>query len=359
MDNEPSEIMQSRIPEAVGGIQVNFCKKPTCKNFGIPASTKTQSRGRYFIAKERDPYKLNGDKRKTSITCKDCGEGTVVKSNKAIVEEYERLTSYLFRKPTDPSCPNKECLNHALGISTGKVNYSSFGKTKSGSSRYLCKACNKTFSVGTATLRQKKPHKNSEVFRLIMNKTAFKRACEIADIGMRTVFNKIDFIHEQCLAFVGNRERKLFNGEVPIKRLYLSVDCQVYTVNWSNTNDKRNIVMSAIGSADNTTGYIFGMNLNFDPSVNPKEIEKKVSATDDYQKPAAYREYARLWTYQDYIDARVRNPKRRVAEKEDGGPLRDGIESVYNDAVSREDVESFESPNATCVFRAMPTAIPL
>jgi len=346
--NGGTEASQTRIPEAVAGIQVNFCKQPSCRNFGIPASMKTQPRGRYaHLATERDTYKLTGSKRKTALICHHCKEETIVKSNMAIKEEYDRLTAYLSESSAIVSCPNEECPNHLISIGAEKRNYQAFGTTHSGSTRYRCKSCGKTFSVGKPTLRQKMPHKNAEVFRLIMNKTAFKRAAEIADVGIRTIFDKIDFIHRQCLAFVGNRESKLFDGEMPFPRLYISVDCQVYTINWSNCNDRRNVLMAAIGSADNRTGYIFGMHLNFDPTLDPKIVGNEARDINDSAKPAAYRKFARLWLLGDYTDTFVHNPGRKVADKDNGGPLCEGIEAVYEDAMSREDVESFEAQNDT------------
>jgi len=361
MSDDPTEIStessQSRIPEAVGGIQVNFCKKPSCENFGIPASMKTQPRGRYaHLATERDTYKLTGSKRKTALMCHVCHEETIVKSNKAIKDEYDRLTAYLSETSVAASCPNEECPNHTISIDAAKRNYQAFGKTHSGSTRYRCKSCGKTFSVGNKpTLRQKMPHKNAEVFRLIMNKTAFKRAAEIADVGIRTIFDKIDFIHSQCLAFAGNRERKLLNGELPFRRLYISVDCQAYTINWSKSSDRRNVIMSAIGSADNGTGYIFGMHLNFDPTLDPKVIGQEAINIRDYDKPMAYRNFARLWLPLDYTDSIVHGSARKVADKDNGGPLYDGIQSVYDDVTSREDVESFEaqSPDTKLPARGM------
>jgi hypothetical protein len=32
--------LNDRVPRKVGTIQVNFCKNPQCKNFGVPASAK-------------------------------------------------------------------------------------------------------------------------------------------------------------------------------------------------------------------------------------------------------------------------------------------------------------------------------
>ncbi|WP_445941157.1 hypothetical protein, partial [Pseudomonas sp.] len=67
------------------------------------------------------------------------------------------------------------------------------------------------------------------------------------------------------MAFAGDRE-KAFHS-LPIHRLYISVDRQEYRVNWSRYTDRRNIVLRAVGSADNDSGFVFGMHVNFDPKM--------------------------------------------------------------------------------------------
>ena len=51
----------------------------------------------------------------------------------------------------------------------------------------------------------------------LMNKVPFNRICELTGINMRTLYDKIDFIHRQCLAFVANREQRLMEG-MPLLR---------------------------------------------------------------------------------------------------------------------------------------------
>ena len=342
MPAQSSEIELPRIPAEVGGIQVNFCKNPSCKNYGVPASSANQSRGRRVRA-GNDTYTIVSSHGVHAIKCKLCGELPAQKSNIAIKEETDRISSYLSIKGKEPTCSDKSCENHKVGISAGKHHYKSNGTTKSGSQRYLCKACGKTFSASkSSTLRQRKPHKNALIFSLLMNHSPFKRICEVADIGMWALLKKIDFIHDQCLAFVANRERKLMNGEVSVDKLYLAVDRQVHLVNWTNTNDKRNIMLWAMGSADTKTRYVFGMHLNFDPSADKRQIENEAKNNDDYLKPNAYRRYARLWLQKDYIDARVLNAKRQ-AKRAGCASLHESITTVYEDLANRNDTEIFEN----------------
>lgn len=331
-----------RVPYAVDGIQVNFCKNPTCSNYGVPASVKKQPRGPGARLRGRDNYKIQASGTQWPfLKCLQCNEHPPTKNNLAIQEEFSRLSDYLKPKE-EPSCPEPSCSNHAKGINLGKGYYHSFGKTKSGSRRYRCKVCGKTFSIGKSTLRQKKPHLNKLIFKLLMNKSPFRRICEVAEISPKTLYDKINFLYKQCQIFVGNRERRLLDG-MPIRRVYVGVDRQDYMVNWTNRMDKRNTILHAIGSADNETGYVFGMHLNFDPLPDPRKVEQEAFAIGDYGLPHPFRRYARLWLMCDYIEAIDRKNKKKTGKGK--GSLADEIRDTYAEALSREDIEVFESLN--------------
>jgi transposase-like protein len=235
------------------------------------------------------------------LRCSFCGQYPTIKSNKAIHEELSR-----FWKPFDaiaiPTCPNQACPNRHIDIEKGKTHYHSFGRTKAGSIRYRCKACGRTFiTVSPPAIRQRKPHKNAVIFRLIVNKVPFRRICEVEGISMPTLYRKIDFIHRQCFFFAAERERIL--PTMPLARLYIGVDRQDYMINWSDADDRRNIIFRAVSSANNTTGYVLGLHLNFDPSLDPDDIERDAIASGGYEVRPAYRQHARLWLRQDYIEA--------------------------------------------------------
>ena len=58
--------------------------------------------------------------------------------------------------------------------------YASFGKTTTGSPRWRCSACDKTFSQNTkATARQRDHHKNKTIFKLLVNNYGGRKASEI------------------------------------------------------------------------------------------------------------------------------------------------------------------------------------
>lgn len=326
-----------RIPDAVDGLQVNFCKNPTCLNFGIPASQEKQPRGPGNQNAERDRYIVKSDTpTRIRLICQYCGESLPVKSNLGVREEQDRLAGYLAEAP-EPTCPNDSCPNHAVGISAPE-GYQAFGTTSSGARRYRCCACLKTFSVNrTPTTRQRLADRNADIFNLLVNKVPFRRICEVTQVSMDTLYRKIDFIHQQCLAFAAVQERTL--PELKIPRLYLSVDRQDHVVNWSRANDKRNVVLSAVGSADNASGFVFGVHVNYDPSLNPAAVELDARACGDNQVKPPFRRYARLWLEKDYAEAMSIGKHREARRK---GGLMEGIENQYEQAMGREDVESPE-----------------
>lgn len=319
------------------GIQVNFCKNVACSNFGIPPK-ETSKRG--HGSGTHDAYRLSGatSKRGTprlQLLCKVCGDTPPLKSNLAIAEEVRRLTSYLVGD-AEPSCPNTSCGNHELGVRTNPKAYQRYGVTAHGSSRYLCKACRKTFAIGGPTTGQKKPHENREIFMELVNKAPFRRIMEKRDISASTLYAKIDFLAQQCERFLGHREAKLLEG-LPLGHLSVSVDRQDYYTNWTRREDKRSVPLHAVVSADNRSGYVFGAHLNFDPHFDPRDIEADVRSDDDDKRPQEYRRNARFWLKSDYDGSVAASAHRRryVGRK----TVLEDAAAAYANGADREDIE--------------------
>ncbi len=156
---------------------------------------------------------------------------------------------------------------------------------------------------------------------------------------MNALYWKIDFINKQCLAFAAAKERKLLEG-FPIKRLYIGTDRQDYMVNWSDSADKRNVMLHAAGSADNSSGYVFGLHLNFDPSLDPFLIVQDAEASGDLEMKVPFRKHARVWLPKDYQESA--NTSLRRQKVETYGTLPEDIEQSYAEAQEREDIEVFE-----------------
>lgn len=348
-----------RVPVEVDGIQVNFCKNPNCANFGIPASTGKQPRGPGAQSRGRDSYRVaggsysNNRQGSPAITCLKCNEAPPIKSNQGVCEEKVRISSYL--EVVEPSCLNSVCPNFNIGISESKGRYRRHSTTAAGSPRFLCLACKKTFSINISKPAKNHllPHKNSEVFSMLVNAVPMRRICKIAGIHQKTLYDKIRFIHQQTMTFVARRERRLLSGELSLDKLYLSVDRQDHMVNWTNRKDKRQTQFHALGTADNVSSYVFGIHLNYDPSLDPGMIGRAAREAGDYDVKAPFRRYARLWLQADYAPAIAE--KAITAEiRQDGGHLglQHSINQTYKEALARTDVESFDLPAECTRFPA-------
>jgi len=339
-----------RIPLEVGGIQVNFCKNPLCSNFGVPASQAPQPRGPGAKSNpNRDTYTVIAQKKNVpGLHCQKCGEYPTLKSNQAIYEEVGRFLEYLIPKTPQTTCPNSGCHNNCIEVDAHPFRYQRFGKTKSGSDRFRCKACGKVFSV-TIPDPKKSPisrqnvhgYKNIGIFELLVNKTPLNRICEIKEIQFRSLMQHIGFIHRQCLAFVAGRERIL--PQMNLGERYLAVDRQDYVVNWARQKNRRNIILHGIGSADLGTSYVFGMHLDYDPFVDIDAIADEVAKTEEDMLPLPFRRYARLWMPSDYEAAALhaKTPKSKTAASVPAKVL-----ATYQEAIGRDDVEVFDHPNS-------------
>lgn len=298
----------------------------------------------------RDQYvistAMNAFGPKFQMRCLQCQESPPIKSNLGIAEECRRFSQALRVRP-EPSCPNSACENHQIPVTQSKK-YQSFGTSHSGSHRYRCKACQRTFSVGPSTLRQKAPHKNRTIFSLLVNKSPFRRICEVADIAPPGLYGKMAFLANQCQAFAADREQKLVEG-MPIRRLYLATDRQDYMVNWSREQDRRNVMLHTVGTADTDTGYVFGLHVNYDGSLDVDQVEADAKASGDLETKRPFRRYARCWLAHDYVEALTFRANRRRSSRQD---LAEDIKTTYEEALKREDVEVFETQDPD---RRLPT----
>ena len=319
-----------RVPPASHGLNINHCKNPVCPNFGVPVPEQAQ----YGAS----PYTIVATASNTpAARCNTCGEVFGLKSNGGVFEEAWRILS---RTYDVPSCPEERCPNHRVPVDTEGA-YHSFGTTKAGSRRYRCKAdgCGRTFSVkpkGQNPIRnQRLSDKNKTILSMLVNKMPFKRICEAADVSMKVLLDRIDFFHEQSLAFMAARERGL--RDMNIDRLHIGVDRQDHVINWTRREDKRNVTLSSVAAADNKTGYVFGFWPNFDPDADPKAVEAMHIQSGDLLLPACHRRHARLWTAGDYAESVGRSG--RVLSR---GSLTGDIAAAYATASARQDIEAPE-----------------
>ncbi len=313
----------ARIPEAFNGIQYNTCKNPKCVNFGLnphdhPNAYTIQSGGKAFPL----------------LKCKECGETPPIKSNEGISDEIARLLAHTMGD-APLTCSDEACSNHLVPVGTKKA-YRRFGTTASGTQRYRCNVCLKTVSKPKHDSRQRDTYHNIDIFKMLVNKVPLSRIVEMLGISWSLLYNRIDYIHSQCMAFAGNRESKL--STMDFERLNISVDRQDHVINWSERKDKRNVVLSAITSVDNTSHYVFGVHPNFDGNVDRADIETMALENNDDSLNAPMRKTARYWLDVDYEKSSSISHKKQLK----ANALLSRIDSKYQDICNREDVENFD-----------------
>lgn len=333
---------QLRIPVAVEGIQVNFCKNPRCLNFGVPANPEAQKKGRPKGGKSSDGYMISGGGSKPGqsvpvLKCKRCGEHPTIKSNLAITQEVARFWPTKPSKRGATSCPGHDCDNHGRTIAAEPKLYIRHGSTSSGASRYRCKRCGKLFSAphptSPASRQTVHKHKNIAVYKLLVAKVPFNRICELEQFSMRTLRQKLTFLYNLASSFGANRERGLPLLQFP--KLGIAVDRQDYVINWDNNNDKRNVTLHCIASADNKSGYIFGTHLDYDPAMDPQEVERDAIAGGDYLLKPPFRRHARLWLQNELLPL----ASAKGASVAGTGAIIDKVRETYRTAEVRADVE--------------------
>ncbi len=340
-----------RIPEEAAGIQVNHCKSPQCANFGHPASQIRPYRKKGTVPEPGD-YTIQGKgEGLPQIRCVMCGEQSPLRSNLAISEEYARLSAYLYRIKKEPSCKNSDCSMFQIPVSKAGDRYVSYGKTSAGTPRFRCQVCRKTF-IGKqkAIIRQRRSEKNSEIFKLLVNRMPISRMVEAATLSVKAIYDKLEFIHNQCTLFVGKREARLLTPDFVLPKMYVSVDRQFYAVNWSSREDQREIPLNAIATADLRSGYVFGVNLNYDSSVIRDVVEAEAEAIKDSHVTAPFRRFARLWLQRDYDEGKSDAERRAVAAfmklpSEYGNAILTRIAEEYADAEVRADIEASDIKN--------------
>lgn len=339
-------------PEPYNGLQLNCCKFTRCENFGISPEDSAQrvpleqdSNSNLIasqVTKQHPLYRTSGTaKFEASLVCKTCEKNkklgqnvpvsSVLKSNLAAFEEFERISSYLAKE--EVKCPNKECPTYTVEFFEPAIKKR--GYTGAGTPRYECKNCGEPFTVGKQTRKQKRPEVNIELFGLLVMHAPLRRIAKHLNISPKTLYDKIDFIHRQCLSFVAKREQRLIEGKHQLERLYLSTDRQVQTTNWTKREDKRTTEMYGISTACLNTGYVFAFNFNFDERMKQHEVEELAEQYGDNDKPKHHRVTARVWLESEFANATAQKASQETE------PATSLVEEIENKII-----QELSSPNA-------------
>ena len=135
-----------------------------------------------------------------------------MQSNLAIAEELLRISAYL-----EPRLPGARMriAPPQQGITKPPTR---FGVNRHGTPWYKCANCGKTFTFGgKSTKRQRETHVNRDVFRHLVNTVPIRRIIKLLGISTSVLYDRIDFIYEQCRLFAGN-ERTLIDKTGPGRR---------------------------------------------------------------------------------------------------------------------------------------------
>ena len=272
-------------------MQVNACRNPRCANFGVPPLTRVDRGPNPKVA---DNYIAVGvGKSASGLRCKLCSETISIKSNRAVVEELERIRERPEQVGT-VGCKTQLCAHQGLPETSPPSRYQGFGTTAAGSRRYRCKGCFKTFTVPVrSSLRQRLPGKTPLIYRLLINKSPMRRICEVADVSAPILYHRIKFIHEQCLRVGAAHDAGL--QSLQRRRLGIAVDRQEHVLNWSSQFDRRVTRIGAVASADTSSGYVLGLHLDYDPRYDAHDLEMAAQACGDPSKKPPFRQYARVF----------------------------------------------------------------
>lgn len=295
------ELSSLRFPPVVGGIEVNTCSNVSCENFGMPpkgdSPKQKKNYDKRFNVVGISSKLVNGVEIKTSgIKCKACGGIHTIHSNRACFEEFNRLIS---PRSKLISCKNTDCENNKISIEDNPSLFRKFGVTSSGSRRYLCKSCSRTFSVSTqSSHRLRKSEKTAEILKLLINKVPMRRICEIADISASLLYQRIDRIYDVFSKY-SDFDRRIFK-DCDDKLLHFCSDVQDITLNWNTAIDRRVTVLKSIASAEMKSGFVVAQHVNFDPETDPLEAELDSREINDQNLQMAFRRYARIWLPSDF-----------------------------------------------------------
>ena len=300
-------LTQSLVPRSVGGFTLNFCRNPLCASFSLPPIL-------HIAAPEHARGKIKGSGENRAYICQSCGRSSRLKSNIAIVEEYARLRT-LNRGTKREYCANSVCSSHRVPVSLMPSAYRIHGKTPKGDPRYLCRSCNKTFSIGSRTRRHQATKETGEIMKLLVNNVPLRRIIEITGVPPERLYNRIGFLAQQCRDFSAHKDKNLWKGFAGRNRV-LCTDVQTILANWRHASRVLNVPIHHAVTVERDTGYIVAATTDFDPEVDSIEIEREMMTIDDFLLPRAWRLNGRVWAYDEYKQSILKGVQGQLSPEE-------------------------------------------
>ncbi|WP_276717026.1 hypothetical protein [Pseudooceanicola nitratireducens] len=299
-------VSASLAPRTVGPFTVNFCRNPLCASFSLPPIL-------FSIDPELVRGAIKGSNENRAYYCRTCGQGSRLKSNIALAEEYARLRT-LNRGTKREYYLNSVCENFRVPRSLMPSVYRAHGKTPKGDPRFQCKACRKTVSIGSRTRRHEATKETGEILRLLVNNVPLRRIMEIAEVPADRLYNRIEFLAQQCRDFAAHKDKNLwkcFNGQDRV----LSTDVQAILANWRHAKRILNVPIHHAVTVERDTGYVVAATTDYDAVEDPVEIEREMHRLGDFADPRAWRRHGRVWAYDEYRDSLVRGIQSLLSEE--------------------------------------------
>jgi transposase-like protein len=282
--------------------------------------------------------KVSGSKAEKAFICGACGQGSIIKNNRAIVQEYRRLRNRFSEAFPKDTCQTQGCENYGALREGNPTLYRKSGRTAKGAQRWKCKACLRTYSVGSSIRRQKHSHANRDILWMLTNGTPISKICDFTELSPRDIYGKIDFIYEQIVDFTARRE-KMFEGVdwQSVGRRFSS-DSQTLHLNWPNKKTRAQIAVQHLCTAHCNSGYIMAAHLALDPEVHLPNIEAEMVKNGDFDLPRAFRDQARVWSqseFKEYIDKITQGVAIHPLEAPD---MDEDLQLPHKGALLRQDI---------------------
>lgn len=331
-----------RLPLPSFGIDINFCRNPQCSLFMEPPDPYDKRGKNGAKVKPNFPRgNVSGSGDEKTFICGACGKSSILKNNRAIVEEYRRLRSKSRPQAPRDACTNVQCANHGQSATENPTLYRKSGWTAKGAQRWKCKACLGSFSVGSRIRRQKRSSANNAVLWMITNGTPISKICDFTGLSPRDVYAKIEFIHQRVVDITARREGLFEQVDWATVGRRFATDSQTLHLNWPNKKTRAQIAVHHLCTAHANTGYIVAAHVGLDPDLELPDIEARMVAAGDFNYPRAYRQQARVWSeteFKGYLDKIT----RKVAIHPQVAPEVDlGLQLPHRGAMLRQDIMQF------------------
>ncbi len=326
----------SQLYPGTGEHHLNTCGNPDCSNFGQPMTDRAFRREKWgkerpeLIAEQLKlfemngpgAYKLSGTKKKhrrvstafaysgnphewsdqRTVRClgqtRDgsfCKSGFSILSPDHLEEEVARLRNY--NGVLDgPACG--ACGTHLLADTDQFVLNGIHERTKDRtgkptkrnaapkSIRVLHKPCKgkkgARFAISLPHAGQKNTSDNLRILGALLNSEGIadiQRSVRIAangkTIGMSRIYDRIAWLEEVYLAYereMLRRWKEKVEKSGKAVEHHLSHDDMVLTVNWETATDRRNTQLNCAVTADAHSGYVYRMDVDFDPRATPLDL---------------------------------------------------------------------------------------